>query len=261
MADATPLPETPVKTCVKCKATKPLDEFFRRTGTKSGRNSWCKACHREYQSSKPVGTCKVDGCARATSSGQPKCDSCYAGGPPLAQGLRTRGMFRYDEQGNRLCSHCLEYLAVSEFGVNSRVSDGLSRVCRACTQVKMVFKKYGLTIAEADRMWASPCSICGFFEAGEMVIDHCHDSGGVRGTLCHPCNVSIGHFRDDPDLLERAAQYLRRSACAQANQGHLQPMEDLDGPRATDLTNHKSRKQNGRSLQRPRFRTRGTAHR
>lgn len=54
--------------------------------------------------------------------------------------------------------------------------------------------------------------ICGIGE-GELGknldVDHCHDSGKVRGVLCNPCNVILGHARDRPDLLESAAKYLR----------------------------------------------------
>lgn len=242
MPDATPLPDALVKMCSRCQTTKPLDDFPRRSAAKDGRNSWCRACHRENTRSQPGGTCKVDGCARATSGGKPKCDNCYAGDPPLAQGLRTRGMPRYDDQGTRLCSDCLNYLPLSQFGVNNRVPDGLSRFCRDCARAKNVRKKYGLTIQQAEEMWSSPCGICGFFEAGEMVIDHCHGSGEVRGTLCHPCNVSIGHFRDDPALLERAAEYLRRSGPARANQGHPRLTATLDAPRSKGWSTHKRRR-------------------
>ncbi len=39
-------------------------------------------------------------------------------------------------------------------------------------------------------------------------VDHCHDSGQIRGILCHPCNLGIGHLKNDPDRLRAAAIYL-----------------------------------------------------
>ena len=56
------------------------------------------------------------------------------------------------------------------------------------------------------------CVICGSLE--KLVVDHDHVSGKVRGMLCNHCNRGLGHFRDDPTLLEFAAQYLYASADA-----------------------------------------------
>lgn len=42
-----------------------------------------------------------------------------------------------------------------------------------------------------------------------LVLDHCHDSGKLRGLLCSSCNLAIGLLQDDPDQLDAAAQYLR----------------------------------------------------
>lgn len=39
-------------------------------------------------------------------------------------------------------------------------------------------------------------------------LDHDHDSGQVRGVLCHRCNLGLGHFRHDPSQLRAAAAYL-----------------------------------------------------
>src|SRR4051812_49002273 len=33
----------------------------------------------------------------------------------------------------------------------------------------------------------------------------------VRGLLCYRCNLGIGHPDDGPDLLDRAADYLRKA--------------------------------------------------
>lgn len=51
------------------------------------------------------------------------------------------------------------------------------------------------------------CTICG--ARLPLVVDHCHDSNAFRGMLCQKCNIGLGHFSDDPELLEFAAEYLR----------------------------------------------------
>lgn len=50
------------------------------------------------------------------------------------------------------------------------------------------------------------CVICGSTE--ELVVDHCHKTNVVRGMLCNHCNRGLGHFKDDPELLEFAKIYL-----------------------------------------------------
>ena len=42
-----------------------------------------------------------------------------------------------------------------------------------------------------------------------LYVDHCHQTKVIRGLLCHKCNVALGHMNDDPEQLERAANYLR----------------------------------------------------
>ncbi len=44
----------------------------------------------------------------------------------------------------------------------------------------------------------------------KLAVDHCHDTGIVRGLVCYFCNNGLGSFRDDPDMLEDAADYIRK---------------------------------------------------
>jgi len=54
------------------------------------------------------------------------------------------------------------------------------------------------------------CAICSRVPT-KLVVDHDHRSGRIRGLLCGPCNLGLGHLRDQPVLCERAADYLRGS--------------------------------------------------
>ena len=40
-------------------------------------------------------------------------------------------------------------------------------------------------------------------------LDHCHKTGKLRAFLCTNCNRGLGHFKDSPEFLEKAAQYLK----------------------------------------------------
>lgn len=77
-------------------------------------------------------------------------------------------------------------------------------------------KQFGIGAAEFDALLEQQggrCAICPAEvndSAGrKLSVDHCHDTGAVRGLLCSACNFGLGKFRDDPDLLDRAALYLR----------------------------------------------------
>lgn len=59
-------------------------------------------------------------------------------------------------------------------------------------------KTYGLSLVEYNEILASQggvCAICGTQSSGKRLsVDHCHETGQVRGILCQRCNLSLGHL-------------------------------------------------------------------
>lgn len=74
---------------------------------------------------------------------------------------------------------------------------------------------YGLSLETWDAMHAAQngtCKICGEQERSRrLAVDHCHDTGAVRGLLCTRCNTALGLIKDSPQLAEKLAEYLRQA--------------------------------------------------
>jgi hypothetical protein len=75
--------------------------------------------------------------------------------------------------------------------------------------------KYDLTEAEFDAMLVAQgggCAICRTSEPGgpygRFNVDHDHETGRVRGLLCHGCNVALGILGDNAEAIRRVLAYL-----------------------------------------------------
>ena len=74
-----------------------------------------------------------------------------------------------------------------------------------------LIKKYGLTVDQYHALQEKQdflCAICN--EERPLQIDHNHQTGKIRGLLCMPCNVSIGHLQESTKNLRSAIAYLDR---------------------------------------------------
>jgi hypothetical protein len=101
------------------------------------------------------------------------------------------------------------------FAKSQTSRDRLTSDCRECRREKdrrlgwRRYREYGDDALLQDLVeTVNECVICGSTE--KLHIDHCHDKKLVRGVLCHWCNLGIGHFKDDPVLMEFAAEYVRQ---------------------------------------------------
>jgi hypothetical protein len=77
--------------------------------------------------------------------------------------------------------------------------------------------KYGITQKEYEELGEAQqwkCAICGSKDSGSknsdnLSVDHCHDTGRIRGLLCHPCNAGIGYLKESEEIMNKAINYLK----------------------------------------------------
>lgn len=75
---------------------------------------------------------------------------------------------------------------------------------------------YGITRKQYEEMLLAQqglCAIChnppsDFGRYKNLCVDHNHETGKIRGLLCGRCNLQIGAFEDDIQLLQKAIAYL-----------------------------------------------------
>lgn len=78
------------------------------------------------------------------------------------------------------------------------------------------YKKLGLKITESEyrklyELQNGYCAICKTHVSSckqELSLDHNHDTGKIRGFLCMNCNLALGKFKDNSDILFAAIDYI-----------------------------------------------------
>jgi hypothetical protein len=160
-------------------------------------------------------TCHADGCDERPDGYSRFCSEHK---PPKYPSLIR------DDHGHKKCSRCEEWKPEEEFGPGNTAADGLQSQCRACYAEIKRSRAHGIGSRGRQRLLAvqgGVCAICGTDDPGSRwgwAIDHDHsccdgtDSCGkcVRGVLCVGCNTGLGGFKDDPERMRRAIEYLQR---------------------------------------------------
>lgn len=129
------------------------------------------------------------------------------------------------------CFKCRKTLSADNSYDDKSRPSGLQRECRDCCRKRKaewhktesgkrsaantkLKRRFGITIDDYEKMYqeqGGSCLICGAHEScnsHRLAVDHCHETGKVRGLLCKSCNVGIGNLKDNYDLCLRAARYL-----------------------------------------------------
>ena len=125
------------------------------------------------------------------------------------------------------CKHC-----------GSTVNDKRRRkeVCHSChlkirknwkngdteqQRFNQLFLKYGITKTEylsLIEVQNNKCAICKKPEENRgrggkiknLAVDHCHETGKVRGLLCLNCNTALGSIKENKETLMQMIEYLEK---------------------------------------------------
>jgi hypothetical protein len=127
------------------------------------------------------------------------------------------------------CYDCGKLKPLSQFHKRTRNARssrmGRNERCKKCTRIycrkyhqenrdryknRHLEVSYGITLSDYSRLYEEQegrCAIC--LEWYKVLhVDHDHETNKVRGLLCLSCNNGLGRFRDSPERLRRAIQYL-----------------------------------------------------
>lgn len=169
------------KVCSKCGKEKLIEQFHKDPSRRDGHAGHCKECRSEYNQSRKR---------------PPR---------PVVEPPTTR-----------VCGTCKKELPISQFRLRDK--NGLHRhyTCKKCSsrfdREYHRKRRYAMSPEQYQALFdlqGGRCAICS--RRRNLVIDHCHQTGNVRGLLCSACNTGIGNLGDTSAALMRAVCYLENS--------------------------------------------------
>lgn len=92
---------------------------------------------------------------------------------------------------------------------------------RADSRAARLKRTHGLTLTRFTALFKSQkrrCKIClkskpRKVQSSVWKVDHDHLTMKIRGILCGKCNLGLGYFRDDTEILSKAVLYLKFPKC------------------------------------------------
>jgi len=160
------------KRCRLCGELKPIEDFYAMAGMRDGHRNECKACGLAAKA------------ARHQANPTPARER--------AKQWRLDNPERYQAQLERWRA---------------------SGKKKAADRRSYLKRTFGITPEDYDAMLEKQggcCAICRREARTDtsLHVDHCHETGAIRGLLCFDCNAGLGKFQDDPAILQAAIAYL-----------------------------------------------------
>ena len=141
----------------------------------------------------------------------------------------------------KVCRDCGVEKPLDQFNKNGKNRSGVRAYCKLCDvkralawraahpEVKRkrttagaqrqderrVEREFGLSPDGYNEMNAAQDGLCAICSEPcktykRLSVDHNHLTGVIRDLVCRRCNLILGHASDDPELLIKAAKYLKK---------------------------------------------------
>jgi hypothetical protein len=168
------------KVCRACKVNKPFIEYHKDKKVKDGLNLRCKSC-------------------RLLKSKQ-----------------------YYEDNRERKKAYQAEYALTHKEAYRANARKWYEKNREGKYRDTRLRRTYGISLEEYNKMLKEQkgvCDICGREERAihnkskkvkHLTVDHCHNTGKVRGLLCSTCNTGIGNLQDNIETVEAALGYLTK---------------------------------------------------
>lgn len=136
----------------------------------------------------------------------------------------------------RICPRCKTNKANSNFHKNRAKANGLHSWCKDCNRERQLVwkrknkqkagdnqrryalkKMFGITPEQYDELLQQQNECCAICQrhyttfTKRLAVDHCHQTGVIRGLLCIYCNRGLAAYHDKSDYFRRAADYLEQN--------------------------------------------------
>ena len=163
-----------MKNCARCSIMKKVDEFHKCSSRIDGLQIYCKTCAKEKRDSDE----SKKSWAKNKEKEQIRKKAFYEKNKSKIFMTTNKWRSQHPEQRKL-------YAAKGKYNLSNEQYKQLMSInnCEIC--------KCDLSITKHKH------------------IDHCHETGKVRGVLCSKCNLGLGHFKDNITNLEKAIDYLK----------------------------------------------------
>ena len=176
-----------LKECISCHWALPRSEFHRNCKTKDGLVGRCNLCTKEqrveyYQKNRQE---LIEYSKKYQVDNREKCNEKSRRWANKNKGIKSAYARKYHKKyplKRRIKTLSKHGLTMDDYALLMEQQNGLCAIC-GIPQVEMNRKFY---------------------------VDHCHETGKVRGLLCIKCNTGIGNLNDNLQVLKNAVTYLEK---------------------------------------------------